>query len=314
MEKRVVLLDIAKELGVSKNTVSRALRDCKDISEDLKIKIKNKANEMGYIPNALSIFFRENSSRLVGIVTSDLINPYYSIHIDSIIKSLSSAGFVPVTILTSSGYLDFEVLKSLLNYQVCSIVSFQDYSKETYEFLKDKKIPVVLYGLMSQYENVPYICTDDYEGGRLVGYEYVNSHKYTNPCMIAWQEDVETFQRRKNGFVDILKQYNIDVPIYVVGYGNKEKFNCVINNKHDFVFSYCDALGIELKDYLKEIKYKCKVYGFDGISYYNDSLKKIRSVSSDLAQMSSYLTDQILNYVNNNSKIVSKIFPVKLKR
>ena len=56
MRKRVVLLDIAKELNVSKNTVSRALRDCDDISQEMKMKIKNKAKEMGYIPNSLSIF------------------------------------------------------------------------------------------------------------------------------------------------------------------------------------------------------------------------------------------------------------------
>ena len=76
MRKRVVLLDIAKELNVSKNTVSRALRDCDDISQEMKMKIKNKAKEMGYIPNTLSILCRENYTRLEGIVTSELINPY----------------------------------------------------------------------------------------------------------------------------------------------------------------------------------------------------------------------------------------------
>lgn len=190
MRKRVVLLDIAKELNVSKNTVSRALRDCDDISQEMKMKIKNKAKEMGYIPNTLSIFFRENYSRLVGIVTSDLINPYYSINIDRIIKDLSRFGFVPITILTNSGYLDFEILKSLLNYQVCAIVSFQDYSQETYEFLKDKNIPIVLYGLLSKYENTISIYTDNYMGGKLVAEEYILSKKYNNPCMIAWQDDV----------------------------------------------------------------------------------------------------------------------------
>lgn len=314
MRKRVVLLDIAKELNVSKNTVSRALRDCDDISQEMKMKIKNKAKEMGYIPNSLSIFFRENYSRLVGIVTSDLINPYYSINIYRIIKDLSRFGFVPITILTNSGYLDFEILKSLLNYQVCAIVSFQDYSQETYEFLKDKNIPIVLYGLLSKYENTISIYTDDYMGGKLVAEEYILSKKYNNPCMIAWQDDVETFKRRKKGFLTELKKHNIECPVYIVGYGSNEKFECIIKNNHDFVFSYCDALGINLKDYLKENKYKCKVYGFDGISYYSSSNKKISSVTSDLNKMSLYLAKEIKKSFEEKCEIKSKKFEVTLKK
>lgn len=315
MRKRVVLQDIANELNVSKNTVSRALRDCIDISEETKVKIKNKANEMGYVPNALSIFFRENLSRLVGIVTSDLNNPYYSIHIDKLINKLSEYGFAPITILTNSGYLDFKILKHLLNYQVCAIISFQDYSNETYEFLKDKNIPILLYGLLSKYQNTKAVYTDDFEGGRLIAKEFLSSKKYQNPCMIAWQEDVETFHRRRDGFITELKENNIIAPIYIVGYGDKEKYTPIIENNHDFVFAYCDALGVDLKDYLKEKNYKCKVYGFDGINYHNTHYKKVSSISCDAELMAAYTAIQIKKYIcNPNYEIQSKMFPVKLRK
>ena len=61
MRKRVVLLDIAKELNVSKNTVSRALRDCDDISQEMKMKIISEkicqeAQNNGKNPNYYSPF------------------------------------------------------------------------------------------------------------------------------------------------------------------------------------------------------------------------------------------------------------------
>ena len=56
MAKSTGLKAIAYELGVSVNTVSRALRDCKDISEHTKEIIRKKAYELGYIQST-SIFF-----------------------------------------------------------------------------------------------------------------------------------------------------------------------------------------------------------------------------------------------------------------
>ena len=49
--KTTRMKEIALELGVSLNTVSRALRDCYDISESMKEKVRQKAIEMGYVPN-----------------------------------------------------------------------------------------------------------------------------------------------------------------------------------------------------------------------------------------------------------------------
>ena len=54
--KSVGLKTIAYELNVSVNTVSRALRDCDDISVEMKEKVRQKAYELGYMPNNISQF------------------------------------------------------------------------------------------------------------------------------------------------------------------------------------------------------------------------------------------------------------------
>ena len=56
--KAVTLEDIAERLGTSKNTVSRALRDCTDIGAEMKEKVKQTAAEMGYVPNKIAGFLR----------------------------------------------------------------------------------------------------------------------------------------------------------------------------------------------------------------------------------------------------------------
>ena len=47
--------DIAEELGISVNTVSHALRGLSDISEETIQKVRDKAVELGYVPNSMAI-------------------------------------------------------------------------------------------------------------------------------------------------------------------------------------------------------------------------------------------------------------------
>lgn len=54
IEKNARLKEIAYELKLSVNTVSRALRDCSDISKKTKERVLQKAIELGYMPNSVS--------------------------------------------------------------------------------------------------------------------------------------------------------------------------------------------------------------------------------------------------------------------
>ena len=75
----VTLKDIAAATGFSANTVSRALADKSDISEETKEVIRKKAEEMGYIANALASFLRSGVSRNISIIVGDISNPHFSV-------------------------------------------------------------------------------------------------------------------------------------------------------------------------------------------------------------------------------------------
>ncbi len=75
---RTTLKDIAAATGVSINTVSRALRDDKNISVETKRKIKLKAKELAYVPNAFASSMRGTKSFTIGIISADSSNPFFS--------------------------------------------------------------------------------------------------------------------------------------------------------------------------------------------------------------------------------------------
>ena len=72
MQKRVRLVDVAKAVGCSVNSVSRALMDAPDISEKTKKIIRKTAEELGYIPNMAAASLKKGNSKIIGILYDDL--------------------------------------------------------------------------------------------------------------------------------------------------------------------------------------------------------------------------------------------------
>ena len=74
----VRLKDIAARAGVSTMTVSKALRDKKDISAEMRARIHQIANEMGYVPDLSAQLMRTGKSKLYGLIISAATNPIYA--------------------------------------------------------------------------------------------------------------------------------------------------------------------------------------------------------------------------------------------
>ena len=74
----VKLKDIAARAGVSIMTVSKALRDKKDISAEMRARIHQLANEMGYVPDLSAQLMRSGKSKLFGLIISAATNPIYA--------------------------------------------------------------------------------------------------------------------------------------------------------------------------------------------------------------------------------------------
>ncbi|MFC1569331.1 LacI family DNA-binding transcriptional regulator [bacterium] len=79
--------DIARKLHISRITVSKALRDYPDISEEMKKKVRDIAEELGYVPNLIAKNLIERKTYTIGVVIPDLENSFFSYSTDSIIDA-----------------------------------------------------------------------------------------------------------------------------------------------------------------------------------------------------------------------------------
>ena len=102
-------------------------------------------------------------------------------------------------------------------------------------------------------------------------------------------QTIQTFRRRSKGCLDEMNKYNIPCDVIVTG-DSTEKFDEIIK-KYDFIFAYCDALGINFMEYKNKVSKKnIEIFGFDGLSFYNPINKTIKSISADADSMVKYVT------------------------
>ena len=104
--KNVSLKAIAAQMNVSINTVSHAIRDMDDVSEALKLKIRKKAIEMGYMPNHVAQHLKRDEKPVVAILVDSFTNLYFNTFSNELTKLLYERKEFDFMILYA-GHLNF---------------------------------------------------------------------------------------------------------------------------------------------------------------------------------------------------------------
>ena len=95
---RPTLSDIAKKFGISKQAVSRALRDMPDISIQTRKAVQAYSREIGYSMNWAAKSLATQTSGLIGIGMGSFTNPFFQEVTYALSRSIKQAGFIPVLV------------------------------------------------------------------------------------------------------------------------------------------------------------------------------------------------------------------------
>ena len=92
--KHITIIDIAKELGISKSTVSRALSgDTHNVKPETMRLISETATRMGYQRNEMAVNLRRQSSRNIGIIIPEIVTSFFMNFIQHAQKELRQHGY-----------------------------------------------------------------------------------------------------------------------------------------------------------------------------------------------------------------------------
>ncbi|SHI22794.1 substrate-binding domain-containing protein [Ferrimonas marina] len=144
-KKRPTLQDVADQVGLTKMTVSRYLREPSRVSEQTGARIAEALETLGYIPNRAPDILSNAKSRAIGVLVPSLTNQVFAEVIRGIESVTAPAGYQ--TMLAHYGYdaeVEQERITALLSYHVDALLlSESEHSERTLRMVETAGIPVV---------------------------------------------------------------------------------------------------------------------------------------------------------------------------
>lgn len=238
----ITIKDIAKELGVSPSTVSRALKDHPDISIDTKKQINDLAKKLNYQPNTVALSLRQSKTNTLGVIIPEIAHFFFSAVISGIEDIAHDAGY-HVIITQSNESFEREVMntRALFNSRVDGILMSVSRETENYDHLQsllDYDIPLVFFDRIIDSLNACKVIVNDEQGA----YE-ATTHLIEQGCYriahLAGPQNLAISKNRLNGYKAALadNRYMIDENlIKVCGLGTFEEAESITNEILDYRF------------------------------------------------------------------------------
>ncbi len=225
---KITIKTLAKELGISIATVSKALRDSYEISAETKQRVLNLAKELNYMPNPYASSLRKQKSKTIAVILPEVADNFFSLAINGI-QSVAIAKNYHVLIYLS--HENFEMEKEAILHCSSGRVDgvLISVSRETtaiahFEKLKKENIPLVFFDRDIENFSAPKVITNDYECGEIAAKQLI-SNGCKNPIFISTSASLSISNKRFSGFISVLAKMGLPVNNrqYIIDNDNKEK-------------------------------------------------------------------------------------------
>lgn len=275
---RLTVKDLARDLGMSVSTVSRAFHPHAIIAQQTRDLVLARAAEIGYRPNPFARSLITKRTSIVGLVVSDITNPFYPEVVTRLTEALRAID-MNVMLVAASATGDFdEAVRLLLTYQPdVTIILASTLSSEARRECGEAGTPVVFFNRLSNDDNSFGVTCDNVLGGAQVA-DFLIDRGHRRLAYVAARPDASTNVERKKGFVDRAVERGLDPPrcleaglfSYEAGYAAAGAF-AELSPRPDGVFCANDILAIGFMDGVRRelglaIPEDLSVVGFDDVA------------------------------------------------
>ncbi len=333
MMKKIFLRDIAKDLKVSKTTVSLVLNnkgDANKISKETQQKIIDYARKHNYVPNQLARGLSRGKSETIGLIIPNISDIFYAKIASQVERKAKEFGY---TVVFSSSNEDpeqeAELIRSMLNRQVEGLIiaSTQKNQKEM-RALKKINYPFILIDRHYPGSDADHVVVDNFEGTKKATKHLLQLGR-RKIGFVTLEPGLEALKQRLFGYQEALRNRNIrPVRKLVKELGTRsypEEMHSVIeeltglsNPVDAIVFSthYLTALGLrELKKLGIKVPDDVAIVSFDEMSAFDLMDPPITSVIQPVTDIGNEAVDILLNKIksNNSKPTVKRVLNTKLE-
>ena len=213
----VTIKDIARLLGISVSTVSRALKDHPDISAETKEKVNVTARRLNYRPNALALGLKSSKSNTIGVIIPEIVHFFFSSVISGIEDAAYETGYNVMVCQTNEMYdRETMVAKALLDHRVDGILISVAKTSTKFDhliLLQDNGIPLVFFDRVCSFIESDAVVVDDYKGAYMAT-EHLIAVGCRNIVHLSAPENLMIGKLRKVGYCRALEDNNLPIDPY----------------------------------------------------------------------------------------------------
>jgi LacI family transcriptional regulator len=203
---RVTIIDVARRAGVSKSTVSLVLSGSQLVAPKTSERVRRAMQALGYVYHRGAASLRAASSDFVGMVISDLNNPFFAELAAGIEDALYHLGFTPILANTDEDAArQAQVLRSLREHSVAGIIMSPARGSDAWTVAQQwpDSIPAVITMRRMVGSPLPYIAPDNVNGARQA-VEHLLALGHRRIGFLGGDASITTQQERVSGWREAL--------------------------------------------------------------------------------------------------------------
>jgi len=319
MSEKISMSDLAKELGISKVSVSKALSDKEGVSDDLRLKVKDLASKRGYRLNNSARSLKTDKQFNIGILISEKFildkEAYYFSVCGEMIRRLDEQGTSGIMeIVTYQAERTPSLPRVYNENKVDGIIVLGQMKDEYLRMIESITIPVIFFDF--------YI--NDSATDSIVADNFFSAYSLTNRLIKAGHSEIgyvgsirstSSIQDRYLGYYKALIEHQIPLIKKYVLEDRDDQGRFIDLALPDplptaFVCN-CDRVAYNLVNALKKINKKvpddCSVVGFDNSLFATITDPQISTVDNNVEQMVQTAVKIILKKIANPQRIYGRI-------
>lgn len=312
--------DIADKLGISIVTVSKALNDKEGVSEELRAKIKETAQEMGYRYNIAARSMKDGYSYNIGVIIAErFVGPHQSFYLQfyqHIARLLEQENYYGVLhILSDDDEKQLKLPKIYFDRNVDGFIVLGQLSRSYIDLLHKTDIPFIFLDFYTDQTEVDAIISDNFFGVyEMTNYLIKQGHEKI--AFVGSIYSTSSIQDRFLGYYKSLLEHQIPLhERYVIPDRDEKGAYIELDLPEDdmptaFVCN-CDQIAYHLINTLNKKGYRvpedCSVVGFDNDIYATLTEPNLTTIEVDVEEMSRTAVKLITEKVKNNQARYGRI-------
>ena len=326
-QHRTSLKDLAKELGVSIATVSRALRSSPEIGKEMQQRVKDLAKKLNYRPNPFAQSLRKEAPRVIGVVVPNLVTHYYAAVLDGIESEARRAGY---SVISANSHESFEdeahAIDNFIGLHVegiiaCLAQTTTDYSH--FEELAEMGIPLVFFGRTCLTDRFSSVTANGDEAAQMATQHLIDTGS-RRIAFIGGPNHLDMVRRRKHGYLEALRDNRLPIDRDLVACGSIDyqvalaAAKRLLNNENrpDTILAFNDiftfAAFTAIKDSGLRIPEDVALIGFTDDVHAAYVTPRMSAIEDQSHLMGVTACQLLLKAINGDTKVHKKIVPQQL--